>query len=203
MRVKEAKDFLVSQTAEQAELEGVSLSDLEKRMMYFTEVGTMSEDPIQLNEEFEAQYETDAYEAKVSKLMSDAYDRLKKENPQQAHDWDQAIKTLRKGDHYILVLWDVKRRAGLSSTPLTYIPKVRKMSRRITIAACVFFFLVLLAARFGARKVLPTPNQTVLLLLFVALVLMTLFFPGVFNRALTWVLDKVLPDKEETETKDD
>src|SRR5713101_9480648 len=37
MRVREAKDFLVAQTAEQAALEGVPLSDLEKRMMYFTE----------------------------------------------------------------------------------------------------------------------------------------------------------------------
>jgi hypothetical protein len=38
MRVREAEDFLVAQTAEQAALEGVPLSDLEKRMMYFTEV---------------------------------------------------------------------------------------------------------------------------------------------------------------------
>lgn len=38
MRVLEAKDFLVQQTAEQAALENAPLSDLEKRMMYFTEV---------------------------------------------------------------------------------------------------------------------------------------------------------------------
>ncbi len=34
MKVLEAKDFLVQQTAEQAALENVPLSDLEKRMMY-------------------------------------------------------------------------------------------------------------------------------------------------------------------------
>jgi len=39
MHVREAKDFLVQQTAEQAALENVPLSDLEKRMMYFTESG--------------------------------------------------------------------------------------------------------------------------------------------------------------------
>jgi hypothetical protein len=33
MQVAQAKDFLVRQTAEQARLEGVPLSDLEKRMM--------------------------------------------------------------------------------------------------------------------------------------------------------------------------
>jgi hypothetical protein len=44
MKVLEAKDFLVRQTAEQAALEGVPLSDLEKRMMYFTETGECPED---------------------------------------------------------------------------------------------------------------------------------------------------------------
>jgi hypothetical protein len=39
MQVREAKDFLVAQTAEQAALEDVPLSALEKRMMYFTERG--------------------------------------------------------------------------------------------------------------------------------------------------------------------
>jgi hypothetical protein len=52
MRVREAKDFLVAQTAEQAALEGMPLSDVEKRMMYFTESGYVPEDPIKLSEEF-------------------------------------------------------------------------------------------------------------------------------------------------------
>jgi hypothetical protein len=37
MNTKQAKDFLVQQTSEQAALENASLSDFEKRMMYFTE----------------------------------------------------------------------------------------------------------------------------------------------------------------------
>jgi len=65
MRALEAKDFLVQQTAEQAALENVPLSDLEKRMMYFTETDECPEDPIALNDAFEAEYETDEYEAKV------------------------------------------------------------------------------------------------------------------------------------------
>jgi len=54
MQILEAKNFLVQQTAEQARLEGVALSELEKRMMYFTESGYVPEDPITLNDEFEA-----------------------------------------------------------------------------------------------------------------------------------------------------
>jgi hypothetical protein len=37
MSVREAKDFLVDQAAQQAAIDGVPLSDLEERTMYFTE----------------------------------------------------------------------------------------------------------------------------------------------------------------------
>jgi len=104
MRTREAKDFLVAQTVEQAALEGVPLSDLEKRMMYFTETGDCPEDPIALNETFEAAYDTAEYEAKISKLMHHAYQRIRKENPKALHRWKEAMRTLSKGDHYILVL---------------------------------------------------------------------------------------------------
>jgi hypothetical protein len=105
MRVSEAKDFLIQQTAEQALREGVSLSELEKRMMYFTESEDAVENPIALNEEFEAHYATDEYESKIARLLIHAYRRLKKENPYAAQLWDAAIAELRKGDHYILVMW--------------------------------------------------------------------------------------------------
>ena len=104
MRVLEAKGFLVQQSAEQAALESVPLSDLEKRMMYFTEVDECPEDPIALNEAFEAEYDTDEYKAKVSKLMHHAYQRIRKENAEALHRWREAMKEPSKGDHHILVL---------------------------------------------------------------------------------------------------
>jgi hypothetical protein len=104
MRVMEAKDFLVQQTTEQAQREGVPLSDLEKRMMYFTEGPDASVDSATLNEEFEAQYDTAEYETKIARLMAHACRRLKKESPDAARTWDAAIRELRKGDHYILVM---------------------------------------------------------------------------------------------------
>lgn len=108
MNTKQAKDFLVGQTFEQAALESVPLTDVEKRMMYFTESDPSSCDsPIELNDEFEAQCETKEYEAKISRLLHHAYKRLKEDNPERVRNWDQAIRTLRKGDHYFLVLWDI------------------------------------------------------------------------------------------------
>ena len=109
MNTEEAKDFLVEQTTEQAALEQATLSDIEKRMMYFTESDPAScDNPVELNDEFEAEYETAEYEIKISRLLHHAYKRLKNENPERKHDWDDAIRTLRKGDHYFLVLWDIK-----------------------------------------------------------------------------------------------
>jgi hypothetical protein len=51
---REAKDFLVQQATDQAQRDGVSLCELEKRMMYFTEGEDAVENPAELNEEFEA-----------------------------------------------------------------------------------------------------------------------------------------------------
>jgi hypothetical protein len=109
MNTKQAKDFLSQQAAEQATLDNTPLSDIEKRMMYFTESDPKScDDPLALNGEFEAQCDTAEYEAKMSRLLQDAYQRLKSEDPARKDTWDQAIHELRKGDHYLLVFWDTK-----------------------------------------------------------------------------------------------
>jgi len=105
VNAKEAKDFLVQQTAEQAALENVPLSDLEKGMMYFVENDPMScSNPLELNSEFEAQYDTREYEAKIGGLLQRAHKRLKAEGTGKVRYWDDAIRTLCKGDHYLPVL---------------------------------------------------------------------------------------------------
>ncbi len=96
MNTKQAKDFLVQQAAKQAALEGAPLTDIEKRMMYFT------------NDELEGRYETWEYEVKISRLLHHSYKRLREEDTEGASDWRQAIGTLRRGDHYLLVLWHIK-----------------------------------------------------------------------------------------------
>jgi hypothetical protein len=119
MNTKQAKDFLVQQASEQAALENVSLSDLEKRMMYFTESDPPScENPFDLNAEFEAQYDTEEYELKVSRLLHQACRRLEQEGPEKLPNWKEAIQTLREGDHYILVL------LGVDSTPAPQVLRI-------------------------------------------------------------------------------
>lgn len=106
MKSRQAKDFLRQQASEQAAVEGVPLPDLEKRMMYFTESDSSCENPAALNEEFEAECDTEEYEIRLSELLHHACERLKKGDPEKVWNWDQSIQTLCKGDHYILALCD-------------------------------------------------------------------------------------------------
>lgn len=140
MRVSEARDFLVQQATEQAELDGVSLSDLEKRMMHFTESADASEDPIELNDEFELKYDTAKYEAKVFGLLKRAHARLKKENPEAIRQWDECVRVLRKGDHYILVL--LNQNSSISAVRSPY-DSLKLLGTAILVAA------VLVALMFG------------------------------------------------------
>ena len=183
MQVREAKDFLVQQTAGQAAMEGVPLSDLEKRMMYFTESGYVPEDPIALNEEFEAQYDTDEYEAKIAKLLHHAYKRARKENTETKRRFDSAIKSLRRGDHYLLVMWDVVGGAGTGS--------LFSRAQLVGLAFGVLFLtgwyaLIRLAPRF------TPPNPRIIQAAMVALILCVVFFPAAVGRAFAWVFDNTI-----------
>jgi hypothetical protein len=93
-----AKQFLIARILEEADLEHVHLSDVEKKMLYFTEVHPSLPDIYEINVEFERDYDSDEYEAKVVSLLKRARDR----GPEQ--EWSDAIDALKQEDHYILVM---------------------------------------------------------------------------------------------------
>jgi hypothetical protein len=191
MQAREAKDFLVAQTAEQAALEGVPLSDLEKRMMYFTEGPGAPEDLIKLNEEFEKELDSADYETKISRLLHHAYRRLRKENDQARRNWDGAIKCLRRGDHYLLVMWDV---VPAGATPLRdSLPLLASSLGFIAIAFLCYF----IASKFEPQwrwlqKNISSPNPHVLFGIFAAIVLAGFLFPRPAGKAVEWLMDHTL-----------
>jgi hypothetical protein len=91
-----------------------------------------------LNEEFEAECDTDDYEAKISRLLHDAYRRLWKENDVARKNWDVAIKCLRRGDHYLLVMWDI---APYTWTPVRDSLKLLASALAIIAFAFLVFFI--------------------------------------------------------------
>jgi hypothetical protein len=191
MRVREAEDFLVAQTAEQAALEGVPLSDLEKRMMYFTERPGAPEDPIKLNEEFEKEFDTAEFEAKISRLLHHAYQRLRKENDQARRNWDGAIRCLRRGDHYLLVMCDA---ATSGATPLRDSARLLAASFGVIgLLSLVLFISTKLEPQWRwLRKNIPSPNPHVLLAIFAVIVLAGFLFPRPVGKAAFWLADQTI-----------
>jgi hypothetical protein len=99
-----AKQFLISKVVEQAGIEHVSLSDVEKKMLYFTEVRPSLPDIYEVNAEFERNYDSDEYETKVVAFLKKARDRDKKQSSILNQQWQEAIDALKNEDHYILVM---------------------------------------------------------------------------------------------------
>ncbi|HEV1994868.1 MAG TPA: hypothetical protein VGR03_11085 [Candidatus Acidoferrum sp.] len=184
MQVREAKDFLVKQAVEQARVEDVPLSDLERRMMYFTEGPDAVEDPVSLNEEFEKQYDTTQYEAKLTKLLANAHKRLKTESPISISEWDKAIETLQEGDHYLLVL------SGTGS--LGRIPLRSLLTLAARLAVLIFAASVVWIGLKYFLKATGTSAGSIFAVVFVASLLVAAIKPQAVSdlsrRGLMWVI---------------
>jgi hypothetical protein len=116
MDPRDAKQFLISRVIQEGELEHVPLSDIEKKMLYFTEVHPSLPDIYEVNAEFERNYDSSEYEAKVARLLKNARDRDGKESPSRELAWEDALDALRKEDHYILVMVGQAFRPGLGTS---------------------------------------------------------------------------------------
>jgi hypothetical protein len=199
MVVREAKDFLVGETAGQARLEGVELSELEKRMMYFTESGYCPEDPIALHQEFEAECDAPEYEARIAKLLHHAYRRAGKENDETRRRFDAAIKSLRRGDHYLLVMWD----AGSEEWTVAYTLKILAGSLVLIVLmfGVVYAVQKLEPQRRWVGEHFPRPNPHIIFAIFLTLVAAGFLFPAqtgrVGGRLLEWVIETFTGSKDE------
>ena len=176
MRVREAKDFLVEQIRQQALQEGVPLDDLEIQMLYFTEKKSLSGETAKLVEDFDQAYNARAYEKKISHLIQHAYRRLKKGNSSDKDTWNDAIRRLKKGDHYILVMW------GNNSI---------LWGICLAVGALLVYGAFVFLARWFQQAFSP-PNPRILLGVFLALIAIGLLFPRPLGKALGWIFDQTI-----------
>jgi hypothetical protein len=109
---REAKEFLVAKIAEEAQREGIPLSEVERKMLHFTETAWTLPDIMEVNEQFDREYNAAEYEKKVAGLIRTARGRVQKEDPQEFSAWSEAIRILSKEDHYLLVMLDEAGAAG-------------------------------------------------------------------------------------------
>ncbi len=100
---REAKEFLISQIVEEAQRD-IPLSEVERKMLYFTESGWTLPDIMKVNEDFDREYDQDEYEHKIAKLVTKADKRIRKGVRDDYDKWWAAIRFLEREDHYILVM---------------------------------------------------------------------------------------------------
>ena len=94
----EAKQFLVELIAKQAQLEGESLSDVERRLLLFSVDEPESAEGIPEERLFQDDSDFEYRAGRIFKTICKNADR------EQKRRIDQAISELKKGDHYILVI---------------------------------------------------------------------------------------------------
>ena len=101
---REAKEFLISKIVAEAQSENVPLSEVERKMLYFTESGWTLPDIMKVNEDFDRECDQDEYEHKIAKLVTKADKRIRKGVRDDYDKWWAAIRFLEREDHYILVM---------------------------------------------------------------------------------------------------
>jgi hypothetical protein len=101
---REAKEFLISELVAEAQCENTRLSEVERKMLYFTESGWTLPDIMKVSEDFDREYDQDEYEQKIAKLVAKADSHIRK-GPSDDYDrWWAAIRFLEPEDHYISVM---------------------------------------------------------------------------------------------------
>jgi hypothetical protein len=94
----QAKSFLISSILGQAKLEGVALSNLEKKMLAYSSDEESRFTAI--NQAFEQECNAAEYEEKIAALVR----HLRSSDTEDQTAWEDAERILSKGDHYLRVM---------------------------------------------------------------------------------------------------
>lgn len=98
-----AKEFIVDRIIDEAGRRGIPLSDVDRRMLFFSETRSTLPDAMDVADAFNREYDGAVYERKIADLLRDAHNRTA---ISQANEWSAAIQRLKEGDHYLSVLLD-------------------------------------------------------------------------------------------------
>lgn len=102
--IREALEYAVGRIAAEAEREGVPLSEVECKMLYFTETSWTLPGIMEVNKEFDRLYDQNEYEAKIAGLIRNFVQRALAENEEEFADWANAIDKISEEDYYLLVM---------------------------------------------------------------------------------------------------
>ncbi len=150
--IKEAKDFLAGSIAAEAKREGVPLSEVERKMLYFSETDWTLPDMAAVSAEFDRDYDQDEYEQKIARLVQEIETRNHAQNPTDEEAWDEALLMLSEGDHYLSVLTTTERAVPTvrhAFIPTLDTPTVRPPHDRLMLWVTAFAVVIGLFALIG------------------------------------------------------
>ena len=102
--VRDAKEFLIARIISTAQNEGVPLSEVERKMLYFSETVSTLPDMVETSDAFNRDYDQSTYEQKIGTLVHKFCAEAGKTNRDDLDSWKEAVRTLSSEDHYLLVL---------------------------------------------------------------------------------------------------
>ena len=158
--VRDAKEYLIGRIVEQAHRDGVPLSDIERKMLYFSETGWTMPDMMEVSRDFDEHYDQDEYESKIGGIVR----RICDQADGQHGEWSEAVQRLRDEDHYLLVLID-----GTVTGPLKR-PRgdiAKLMITGAVVAACFVPILFFVDSHVSSRIASKWIGEGVLLVLVV------------------------------------
>jgi hypothetical protein len=139
---RDAKEFLASRIVAEAQREGSPLSEVERKMLYFSETAWTLPDIMEVNDTFDREYDQAVYEKKIAKLIRKIRASARADNQDESDAWTEAVHTLGREDHYILVLIGA---AGGSVRPRGDVLKL--LAAALAIAAIIIVVAFFAASR--------------------------------------------------------
>jgi hypothetical protein len=127
---QDALDYLSGRIAAEANREGVSLSEIERKMLYFSETDWTLPEMAAVSDEFNQVCDENEYEKKIAGLIRKIEANDHSGNQQERDDWNEAVRKLSNGDRYIQIMLDSSFR------PLE--PSVRPLHDRLNLWLIAF-----------------------------------------------------------------
>jgi hypothetical protein len=99
----EAAQLVVQKIVSQALRNGVPLSEVERKMLLFSETSPTLPDIAEVNETFDHDYDRLGYENKIANLIRDLRS-AERQDPEANRSWNEIVRSLRGKDYYFMVM---------------------------------------------------------------------------------------------------
>lgn len=143
--IKDAKDFLAERISSEGDREGSPLTEVERKMLYFSDKDWTLPDMRTVSAAFDHDYDENEFEQKIAALVRKIEARNHAEKPDEEESWDEALLKLSEGDHYLTVLITAARKEptlGHGFIPTLDASTVRPPHDRLKLWATAFVVLI-------------------------------------------------------------